>query len=107
MASIGTVQRKADGSFIGTLATISIKAPIAILPNTAKKSDSQPDFRVFSGKVEVGAGWIRVAETSGKAYVSLSLATPELGRGKIYANLGKAFDQDDDDVFALIWKPAD
>ena len=107
MASIGTVERKADGSFIGTLATISINAPIAILPNKMKKSDAQPDFRVLSGKVEVGAGWKRVSETSGKEYVSLSLATPEFGRGKIYANLGRAAEQDDDDVFALIWNPAD
>jgi uncharacterized protein (DUF736 family) len=107
MASIGTVTRKADGSFIGTLATISIKAHIAILPNTAKKSDAQPDFRVYSGKVEVGAGWKRISDASGKAYVSLSLATPEFGRGKIYTTLGRAAGQDDDDVCALIWNPAD
>ena len=107
MASIGTVQRKADGSYTGELATISIKAPIAIIPNRAKKTETQPDFRVMSGKVEVGAGWKRVSDTSGKDYVSLSLATPEFGRGTIYANLGRAVDQDDDDVLALIWNPVD
>ncbi len=107
MASIGTVERKADGSYTGELATISIKAPIAIIPNKAKKTDTQPDFRVLSGKVEVGAGWKRISETSGRDYVSLSLATPEFGKAKIYANLGRAADQDDDDVFALIWNPAD
>jgi uncharacterized protein (DUF736 family) len=107
MASIGTVQRKADGSYVGELATISITAPIAIIPNKGKKTDMQPDFRVLSGKVEVGAGWKRISDTSGKDYVSLSLATPEYGRGKIYANLGRAASQDDDDVFALIWNPAD
>jgi uncharacterized protein (DUF736 family) len=107
MASIGTVARKADGSFTGELATISIKAPIAIIPNRAKKMKGQPDFRVMSGKVEVGAGWTRLSETSGKDYVSLALATPEFGRGTLYANLGRAADQDDDDVFALIWNPAD
>ena len=107
MASIGTVQRKADGSYTGELATISINAPIAIIPNKTKKTEAQPDFRVLSGKVEVGAGWKLFAEASGKEYVSLSLATPEFGRGKIYANLGRAADQDDGDVFALIWNPAD
>lgn len=55
----------------------------------------------------MGAGWKRISDTSGKDYVSLSLATPEYGRGKIYANLGRAASQDDDDVFALIWNPAD
>lgn len=107
MASIGTVQRKADGSYTGELATISITAPIAVIPNKGKKTDMQPDFRVMSGKVEVGAGWKRISDTSGKNYVSLSLATPEFGRGKIYANLGRAADQNDDDVFALIWNPTD
>ena len=44
---------------------------------------------------------------SGKSYVSLSLAAPEFGPRKLYANLGRAAGQDDDDVFALIWNPAD
>lgn len=50
MASIGTVQRKADGSYTGELATISINAPIAIIPNKTKKSDAQPDFRGAVGQ---------------------------------------------------------
>jgi uncharacterized protein (DUF736 family) len=57
--------------------------------------------------VEIGAGWIRRGENSGKDYVSLSLAAPEFGPRKLYANLGRAAGQDDDSVFALIWNPAD
>ena len=57
--------------------------------------------------VEIGAGWIRRGESSGKEYVSLSLAAPEFGPRKLYANLGRAAGQDDDSVFALIWNPAD
>ena len=107
MASIGTVQRKADGSYTGELATISINAPIAIIPNKTKKTEAQPDFRVLSGKVEVGAGWKRFAEASGKEYVSLALAAPEFGPRKLYANLGRAAGQDDDSLYAMIWNPTD
>jgi uncharacterized protein (DUF736 family) len=39
--------------------------------------------------------------------VSLSLAAPEFGPRRLYANLGRAAGQDDPDVFALIWNPAD
>jgi uncharacterized protein (DUF736 family) len=65
------------------------------------------DFRVFTQGVEIGAGWIRRGENSGKDYVSLSLAAPEFGPRKLYANLGRAAGQDDDSVFAVIWNPAD
>ena len=40
--------------------------------------------------IEIGAGWTRKGETSGKDYVSLSIAAPEFGPKKLYANLGKA-----------------
>ncbi len=44
--------------------------------------------------VEIGAGWVRKGETSGKDYVSLSLAAPEFGPRKLSANLGRAAGQD-------------
>jgi uncharacterized protein (DUF736 family) len=75
--------------------------------NTRKSGDTQPDYRVLSGAVEVGAGWNRRSETSGHDYVSLSLAAPEFGPRRLYANLGRAAGQDDDDAFAIIWNPAD
>lgn len=56
---------------------------------------------------EIGAGWNRTGETSGRDYVSLSLAAPEFGPRKLYANLGRAAGQDDDDAYAVIWNPAD
>jgi uncharacterized protein (DUF736 family) len=39
--------------------------------------------------------------------VSLSLHDPAFGPKKLYANLGRAAGQDDEDVFAVIWNPAD
>ncbi len=62
---------------------------IDILPNLQKTADSQPDFRVLTQGIEIGAGWTRKGETSGKDYVSLSIAAPEFGSKKLYANLGR------------------
>jgi uncharacterized protein (DUF736 family) len=42
---------------------------------------------------------------SGKEYVALSIAAPEFGSRRLFANLGRAAGQDDDSVFALIWNP--
>ena len=106
MPAIGHVQRQNDGSFRGALKTLSVNAEIAIIPNRGKTGD-QPDYRVLAGGVEVGAGWLRTGEVSGKDYVSLSLAAPEFGPRRLYANLGRAAGQDDEDTFAIIWNPND
>jgi uncharacterized protein (DUF736 family) len=107
MPAIGYVAKQPNGSFKGQLKTLSIRAEVEITPNRQKTSETQPDYRVSAGGVEVGAGWIRKGEVSGKDYVSLSLAAPEFGPRRLYANLGRAAGQDDDDAFAIIWNPND
>lgn len=107
MATIGYVTKREDGRYEGELHTLSIRADIAILPVTDKMSDNQPDFRVMSQGIEIGAGWQRTGQTSGKPYVSLSIAAPEFGAKTLYANLGRAAGQSDPDVYALIWSPQD
>ena len=106
MPAIGYVTRDGNG-FKGQLRTLSIRTEIEIVPNTRKSGDTQPDYRVSASGVEVGAGWVRRGEMSGKDYVSLSLAAPEFGPRRLYANLGRAAGQDDEDAFAIIWNPAD
>lgn len=106
MPAIGFVTKQPTGGYKGQLKTLTIRADIEVVPNPAKTSDTQPDFRVTSGGVDIGAGWIRKGETSGKDYVSLSLAAPEFGPRKLYANLGRA-PGDNSDLFAVIWNPAD
>ena len=107
MPAIGHVTKQKDGNFKGQLKTLSFKAPIDILRNTSKNGDMQPDYRVYSQAIEVGAGWIKKGKNSGEEYVSLSLADPSFGGKKLYANLGRAAGQDDDDVLAVIWNPTD
>ncbi len=107
MPAIGHVTKQSNGGFKGQVKTLSIRADIDIVPNISKSTDQQPDFRVLTQGVDIGAGWVRKGEVSGKDYVSLSLAAPEFGPRKLYANLGRAAGQDDEDVFAVIWNPAD
>ena len=78
-----------------------------ILPVGDKSSPNQPDFRVLSQGIEIGAGWLRTGQTSGKEYVSLSISAPEFGARTLYANLGRAAGQSDENVYALIWNPQD
>jgi uncharacterized protein (DUF736 family) len=106
MPAIGYVTKNDDGSFKGQLKTLSISADIMIVANRNKTSDAQPDYRVLSDGVEIGAGWNRRSETSGRDYVSLSLAAPEFGPRRLYANLGQAAGGPED-RFAVIWNPAD
>ena len=106
MPAIGYVTRDGNG-FKGEIKTHSIRTRITIVPNGFKEGDTQPDYRVVAGGVEVGAGWLRRSEMSGKEFVSLSLAAPEFGPRRIYANLGRAAGQDDDDAFAIIWNAVD
>ena len=106
MSAIGYVTRSGEG-FKGQLKTLSIRTDVEIVPNVRKANDRQPDYRVMANGVEVGAGWNRRSETTGNDYVSLSLAAPEFGPRRLYANLGRAAGQDDEDAFAIIWNPAD
>ena len=105
MPAIGQVAREGNG-YKGQLKTLSIRTEIEILPNERKTGDSQPDYRVMANGVEVGAGWTRRGESSGRDYVSLSLAAPEFGPRRLYANLGRAAGEDENS-FAIIWNPAD
>jgi uncharacterized protein (DUF736 family) len=107
MASIGTVTRTSNGSFKGQLKTLSIRAEIEIVANPRKANSVQPDYRVLAGDVEVGAGWNRHSDISGRDYVSLSLAAPEFGPRRLYANLGRVAGSDDPNLFAIIWNAAD
>jgi uncharacterized protein (DUF736 family) len=106
MAAIGYVEKLPENKgYKGTLQTLNLNAPITIVPNDRKTSSKHPDFIVLSRRFELGAGWVRRNEETDEEYVSLSFAAPELGRSKVYANLGRAAGQDDPNVFAIIWNP--
>lgn len=104
--ALGYVTKTETGGYEGTLATMSLKKRIRILPNPAKETDAQPDYRVYTeDRVEIGGGWNRVGKTSGNAYLALTFSAPELGPNRIFANLGRAAGQDDPEVMAILWNP--
>ena len=106
MPAIGYVTKDESGAFKGQLKTLSIRTEISVVPNARKSTETQPDYWVLAGDVEIGAGWNRRSETSGRDYVSLSLAAPEFGPRRLYANLGQAAGESDN-RFAIIWNPVD
>lgn len=104
--ALGYVTKSDAGGYEGTLAMMTLKKRIRIVPNRTKETDTQPDFRVYTeDRVEIGGGWNRVGKASGNPYLSLTFAAPEFGPSKIYANLGPAAGQDDPAVMAILWNP--
>lgn len=77
-----------------------------IIAYEQRSRDTQPHYRVLSGDVEIGAGWNRRLETTGRDHVSRSLAAPEFGPRRLYANLG-CIPGTDDERIAIIWNAAD
>ena len=57
MAAIGFVNGTIEGGFVGQLKTLTIRAAIEIRTNRSKSGDVQPDYRVYSEGVEIGAGF--------------------------------------------------
>lgn len=105
--ALGYVTKTENGSFEGTLSMMSLKKRISIKPNEAKESDGQPDFRVFTeDRIEIGGGWNRTGKVSGEDYISLTFAAPEFGPHRIFANLGRAAGEANENVMAILWNPA-
>ena len=93
--------------FEGALAMLNLTAPIKIEKNSDKAADSQPDYRIFAGEIltEIGGGWITTAKSSGKEYISLTLADPQIGPRKVYANLAPV--KGKKGRFVLLWNTKD
>ncbi len=105
--TLGYVTRTDIGAFRGPLRTLSFRGDIDVTPISDKTSPAHPDYKVSASGVEVGAGWVNINQTTGKPYVRLVVAHPDISPRTIKINLGRAAGQDDDDVFALIWNPED
>lgn len=104
MATIANLTQKQDGSLEGTLATLNVTAQIAVIQNTRKTKENEPDYRIISRKngFELGAGWNRFSQNTGAEYISVSLSAPEFGT--IYGNVAPA-PGDDPLKKVIIWNP--
>ena len=104
--SLGTVTKRENGGFEGTLAMMTLNTKITIAPNEAKENERQPDFRIYAARGnEIGGGWNRVGKNSGKPYVSLTFAHPAFGDKRVFANLARAAGHESEDTLAILWNP--
>jgi uncharacterized protein (DUF736 family) len=106
MATIGTLTRRPDGAYAGTL-QIKSYGGRAFLQPVEKTSPNAPDFRLYgvgSGghPFEAGAAWRKTRLDGSGEYVSIKIDYPELPDA-IYATLGRMAGNDDPHVFAIIW----
>lgn len=104
--ALGYVSETKSG-FEGALAMMNLTSSIRIEKNDEKAQDGQPDYRIYAGETstEIGGGWMRKAKTSGREYVSITLADPQIGPRKIYANLAPVKGKKGRHV--ILWNPRD
>jgi uncharacterized protein (DUF736 family) len=76
MAIIGKFTKDGAG-YTGSIETLTYRAKLTLEPNTQKKSEKAPDFRIIhiaeGFTSEIGAAWIKTAKQSGSQYISLSI----------------------------------
>ena len=97
MAQIGTFTRDENGTYAGTIRTLTLNVKAIIKP-CDHDSDKAPDHRVTANGVEFGAGWSKTAKETGAEYLSLKLDDPSF-TAPVYASLV----QGDKGEHKLIW----
>jgi uncharacterized protein (DUF736 family) len=96
MAQIGTFTRAEDGSYTGTIKTLSLNIKARFLPAELSENEKAPSLRVMAGNVEIGAAWQRTSKDN-TVYHSVKLDDPSFP-APIYANLATV-----DEGYALVW----
>lgn len=75
MAIIGTFTANANGTFTGSIRSLSLNVRTVQFRPVEKTSPKSPDFRVYSGAAEFGAAWKKVSKDN-KDYLSVTLDDP-------------------------------
>lgn len=96
MATIGTFMKSEDGSYNGSIKTLSLSVKQAQLRPVQKESESAPDYRIFAGGTEFGAAWKKTSREN-RDYLSVKLDDPSFP-APIYANL-----MDAEEGYSLVW----
>ncbi len=104
--ALGYVSETKTG-FEGTLAMMNLSVAIRIDKATEKASEGQPDYRIYAGETstEIGGAWLRKAKQSGREYLSITFADPQIGPRRIYANLAPVKGKKGRHV--ILWNPKD
>ncbi|NHN89416.1 DUF736 domain-containing protein [Acetobacter conturbans] len=98
MANIGSFKKVGEG-FEGEIVTLALQTRnVRLVPEINRANDNAPNYRVYVGRVEIGAAWSK-RSTEGRSYLSLKLDDPSFS-APIFANL---FTEEEDDGYTLIW----
>jgi len=97
MAQLGTFKKLADGSYEGTVRTLTLNTKVRFVEAT-NGGQNAPSHRAFAGPAEVGAAWQKVSK-DGRNYLSVKLDDPTFP-APIYASLTVA---EKDGEHVLIW----
>ena len=76
---------RGEGGFVEVIKTLSLNVKARFV-TAEKDSEKAPDRRAFVGPIEIGAGWKRTAEETGREYFSMKLNDPS-SPSPIYARL--------------------
>lgn len=98
MANIGSFKKVGEG-FEGEIVTLALQARnVRLVAETNRANDNAPNYRVYLGRVELGAAWTR-RSNEGRTYLSLKLDDPSFA-APIFANL---FTDEEGEGYTLIW----
>lgn len=79
MSIIGTFTPTKDGGWTGTIRTLTIDVKARFVPNDNRDSDRAPEFRIFSGRSELGAAWReRTSGENPRDYLRVRLDDPSI-----------------------------
>ena len=98
MNIIGNFRATPDG-YTGNVRTLAFSGPVD-LRAVAKSKDTAPDYHLYSGDAHIGAGWKGTGETSGIAYVRVTIddaTLPEPITASLFACKGRP------DEAELVW----
>jgi uncharacterized protein (DUF736 family) len=95
MSTIGTFTKLIDGTFIGAINTLALNIKTAQFRPVDRTSANAPDYRVYAGKVELGAAWLKTGDNGDFLSVKLDDHTLE---APVYAKLCET-----DDTYSLFW----
>jgi uncharacterized protein (DUF736 family) len=99
MATIGTFKKIGDDEYRGEILTLNLRANNIRIVAMTRTNDNAPSHRVYAGRIEIGAGWPKHSEETGRDYLSIKLDDPSFN-APIYANL---FEDEGGETFSLIW----
>jgi uncharacterized protein (DUF736 family) len=79
MAIIGTFTPAKNGGWEGSIQTLTISSKVRFVPNDNQSAEGAPAFRLFVGKVEIGAAWKQHSNGENpRDYLSVRLDDPSL-----------------------------